>query len=298
MNNLPAIPTTQEFQTMKELGQMAIKSGFLPASIKTPEQAIVIILKGRELGIPPMQAFGGIAVINGKPAVGAELMLSMIYKNVPGAVVDIIKTDNSVCTIEGKRPGGKRTTFTFTIEDAKRAGLLSKDTWSKYPANMLRARCISNMARALFPDAIMGASYTPEELGAEVNEDGEIQSIVETQRDVTPPPSEESLTLETAVDNAVISKAAADHPGDFVIKRAKKVWQGRTIADVVNEIGLPQFIKDVDWWVTKSNVNNTHEIKSLAVNAERYAKILAAEKNAPQVPDADWDTAYTMAGGK
>jgi hypothetical protein len=50
------------------------------------------------------------------------------------------------------------------MEDAKVAGLLSKDTWKKYPEAMLRARCVAIVARALFPDAIMGASYTPEEL--------------------------------------------------------------------------------------------------------------------------------------
>jgi hypothetical protein len=83
VSNLP-IPSVEEFRTMKELGAMAIKSGFLPTSINTPEKAVIIILKGRELGIPPMQAFSSIAVVNGKPTMSAELMLSLIYRCVPG----------------------------------------------------------------------------------------------------------------------------------------------------------------------------------------------------------------------
>ena len=64
--------------------------------------------------------------------------------------------------------------FSYTIEEAKQAGLLGKDSWKNYPAAMLRARAVSIVARAVFPDSIMGCSYIHEELGAEVNEEGEI----------------------------------------------------------------------------------------------------------------------------
>jgi hypothetical protein len=175
-----SIPSPQEIETLTKLGNMAVRSGFLPQSIKTPEQAVIIMLKGKELNIPPMQAFSSIAVVNGKPTIGAELMLTLIYKNIPGAIVDYLETSNKVCTIEAKRPGGKPSKFSFSIEDAKQANLLGKSVWTQYPAAMLRARCISIMARAMFPDALAGVVYTPEELGAEVDDEGEIV-------DVTPP---------------------------------------------------------------------------------------------------------------
>ena len=54
MSNLP---THIELATMKELASLLVKSGLLPQAIKTPEQAIVIILKAKELNIPPIQAF-------------------------------------------------------------------------------------------------------------------------------------------------------------------------------------------------------------------------------------------------
>ena len=70
------------------------------------------------------------------------------------------------------------TTFEFSMEDAKRAELLANPSWKKYPKNMLFARCFSDMARTLFPDAIGGISYTPEELGAVVDIDGQVIDVV------------------------------------------------------------------------------------------------------------------------
>lgn len=58
------------------LGEAAawVKSGLLPASIKTPEQAVVIALKGKELSLAPMASFEMIDVIMGKPALKPELL--------------------------------------------------------------------------------------------------------------------------------------------------------------------------------------------------------------------------------
>jgi hypothetical protein len=175
-----------EIQGLKELGAIIRKSGFVPSSIKTDEQAVVILLKGQELGLPPMQAFASIAVINGRPTLTAEVMLSLVYKQHEKAGITFVSSTNQECVIEASRPGGKTSTFTFTLEDAKRAGLLAKGPWEQYPAAMLRARCISAMARAMFPDALAGCVYTPEELGAQVDQEGavlEVKSeIVEAQQ--------------------------------------------------------------------------------------------------------------------
>lgn len=175
-------PSPQEFNVLKEFGSMAVKSGLLPTSINTPEKAVIIALKGREIGIPPLQAFSGISVVQGKPTMSSELMLALIYRDIPGVVIDYIETSDKACIIEAKRPGGRPTRFSFTLEDAKRAGLLGKGPWLSYPAAMLRARCISAMARAVFPDALAGISYTPEELGAPVNEEGAVIDVQHAKR--------------------------------------------------------------------------------------------------------------------
>lgn len=284
MSNLPAIPSTQEFQTMKELGQMAIKSGFLPVSIKTPEQAVVIIMKGRELGIPPMQAFSGINVIQGKPAVSPELMLALIYKNVPGAVINFVKTDNTTCVIQAKRPGGAFNEFAFTIDDARKAGLLDKPTWKAFPAAMLRARCISAMARALFPDAIAGCSYTPEELGAETDDEGNVVAVPSES-----PPRDVSPTPEPEPQPEVLQKSG----GDFKIPFGNK-FRNLTIAEAVHRDGLAELQKYVAWLegnAQQRGVPMSADATFLKVNLGRYEQELKdkVEAHADSWTDADFD---------
>jgi hypothetical protein len=158
----------EQWQLMREQAGVFIQSGMLPAHIKSPEQAIVIMLKGRELGLPPLYALSTIGVINGKPVVAAEVMAALVYRRHGDQALRIVQSDARACTIEYRRRGwGEPQTYSFSIEDAHRAGLLMGNAWQKYPAAMLRARCISAVARMAFPDAISGV-YTPEELGGAV----------------------------------------------------------------------------------------------------------------------------------
>lgn len=162
----------ETFLAMKEQAEMLVKSGFLPPSIKTPEQALAIAIKGVEVGLPMMQSFAQINIINGKPTIGAEGMQFLIRKNCPSARVDIMERSLERCVIRASRPGNSTTEFEFSMDDAKRALLLANPSWQKFPRNMLFARCMSDVARSMFPDCIGGIGYTPEELGATVDIDG------------------------------------------------------------------------------------------------------------------------------
>lgn len=151
---------------IKKKAVVAMDSGLLPSHIKTPQQVAIIALKGKELGIPFMQSLQSISVINGKPVLASELMAALIYRKIPGAKIVYKETSADKCVIEATRPGEPPQDFTFTFDEAVKAGLTRNPTWERYRAAMLRARCISLMARAKFPDAIMGC-YTPEEMGHE-----------------------------------------------------------------------------------------------------------------------------------
>lgn len=172
-----ALPTGNEWGTITQMAEVLVPSGMLPAHIKTPAAAAAIILKGRELGIPPMQALSGIAVIQGKPVAGSELMLAILYRDHGDNCLWFTETSEVRCAVSyARRNWTERREYQFTIDDAKRAGLLTNQTWTKYPAAMLRARAISAVARMAFPDSI-GGMYMPEELGAMVTitADGEEQ---------------------------------------------------------------------------------------------------------------------------
>lgn len=152
---------------MQQRAALLLKSGFLPKAIRTPEQALAVMQTGQELGLGPMQALRSIHVIEGKPALSAELMAALVFRHVPGATLRVAVSTNHECEVRAARPGTPETVFKFTIHDAQVAGVASKDVWRKYPRAMLRSRCVSEAVRAIFPDASMGL-YTPEELGGEV----------------------------------------------------------------------------------------------------------------------------------
>lgn len=180
---------TQAWELMQRQCKAFLDSGFLPKHIQNIAQAITIAWKGRELGLPPLQAFSSISVINGKPVLSAELMLALVYQRYPQALVEF-KTppekQNLECTLAMARPNHKPQEFRFTIEDAKRAGIY-KNAWLTYPQALLRARAISAAVRAVFPDVLMGG-YTPEEMGENAPLEGSLELHEDDHQEVLPPP--------------------------------------------------------------------------------------------------------------
>lgn len=168
------IPAPHEWTQLKDMAGALFSSGLLPNGIKTPQAALAIALKGWELGVPPMQAFAQISVINGKPGLGAELMLARIYARYPNADIQILRREADGAEIKARRGKGQYVTFAFTPDDAKRADVLGKDSWKKWPKAMYYWRAVSDMARSLWPECLAGISHTPEELGADVDENGEV----------------------------------------------------------------------------------------------------------------------------
>jgi hypothetical protein len=164
-------PVASTFEDIKEVCRELVKSGLLPRSIKTPEQAFAIVLAGREVGIPEWNSLNKIQIIEGKTAMAAELMMALFRQRV-GGTAQIIESSDIVCTILFKRPNEEPHRETFTIDDAKRLGFVDKDNWKKQPRTMLRWRCVSAGLRFYAPDALSGISYTPEELGAIVDDEG------------------------------------------------------------------------------------------------------------------------------
>jgi len=205
------LPGATQWELLSRQASALLQSGLLPSSLKRPEQVIVVILKGRELGIPPMQALEHIHVISGKPTMSAELMLAQILKLHPATKISYPEMNNERCVIEVTRAGNKNSLFGFTVDDAQRAGLTSNPSWKKYPRAMCRSRAIAEMARAIFPDALAGVSYTPEELGAVVDEDGlvvEVQTVEPIEPTKYQPVDSEDFTDTAPLE--VVEVAAGD----------------------------------------------------------------------------------------
>lgn len=194
-------PMTKSLDDMIELSKQLILSGFLPTYFKQPAQVVAVILAGREMGIPEMQALRQIYIIEGKPSIAPELMLALAYRDIPGFSHKIVKSDDKECQIRFSATGREPHVETFTIEQAQKMNLSNKFNWKTMPKTMLQWRCISAGLRIFAPDAVCGMAYTPEELGAEVDDGGsviesEVKKPVHTMeemREIFPPGPEEEL---------------------------------------------------------------------------------------------------------
>lgn len=168
------LEVARQADAAKGLGATLIASGLLPNGITKPEAAVAIMLAGRELELAPMFALKNIAVIQGTPALSEQAMGLLIRR--AGHKLRVIESTNERCVVEGERTDdpGHKLRVQFTVEDAKRAGLLGKSSWKNYTRAMLRARAKAELGRSMFEDALAGLVYTVEELGAEVDEEGQI----------------------------------------------------------------------------------------------------------------------------
>ncbi len=179
------VPT---WERMQEQAKVLHDSGFFPKVIKGPAQALAIMLAGRELGLGPMESLGSIYIVNGATTISSGCMAAMIWQ--AGHAYNIDESTDAACQITFTRTNGQTYTHRFTIEDAKRAGLVGKDTWQKYPKAMLFNRCMSAGGRVFMPD-VFRRMYTPEEMGAAVtvSESGDVVIDAEAT-DITDRPAQ------------------------------------------------------------------------------------------------------------
>lgn len=138
--------------------EMMSQSDLVPSSYKgKPGNILVAIQMGMELGMTPMRALRSIAVINGRATIWGDELLAMVQSSPVCEWVDESESSDTVgiCTV--KRKGHPRHTQTFTLDDAKRAGLLGKQgPWQQHTARMLKLRARGFALRDKFADVLAG----------------------------------------------------------------------------------------------------------------------------------------------
>lgn len=141
--------------------ELLAKSSFVPKDFKgKPGDILVAVQMGAEMGLPPIQSLQNIAVINGRPSVWGDSALAIcqnhpkyesIKENISGTGDSMV----AECTI--KRKGEEDYTVSFSVQDAKKAGLWGRQgPWSSYPKRMLQMRARGFALRDKFSDALKG----------------------------------------------------------------------------------------------------------------------------------------------
>lgn len=228
-----------------------LKSGFLPAAIRTKEQAAAIILTGQELDLPPMLSLREVNVIQGKPTLSAQLMLTLAYTRIPGFKANVIESTDTRCLVEFIRPGQKPYQHEFTMQDAEALKLLEKDNWKKQRKTMIRWRCISSGLRITAPDAIAGF-YTAEEINPDLQVNYQTGGLAEGQV-VEATPTASNLADELMPKRMDQKKA---EPAPEVINREERI----ELVNLCDNFGVSkdQFLAHLK---STYNINTTAEIR-------------------------------------
>jgi hypothetical protein len=152
MNDTQLIPIGD----IQEMANAMSKSKFF--GFKTPEEAAALMLVAQADGLHPAKAATHYHIIQGKPSLSADAMLAR-FQSAGGRVQWQTYGDDAVIGTF-THPAGGSVTIRWDIDRAKKAGV---GNLQKFPAAMMRARCISEGVRTVFPGVIVGM-YTPEEV--------------------------------------------------------------------------------------------------------------------------------------
>lgn len=170
------------------LADQIARTDFAPAGLRgKPEAVMAAMLTGHEIGIGPMQALSEISVINGRPCMSAKLMRALVHRAGHDLWFEVkSNTKVTICARRADWPEDRVAKVTWTMDDAKAAGLAGGQNYRKYPRAMLAARATGEICRDNFADVLGGIGYTPEELS-----DGDLVAdddlVVESRADVAPP---------------------------------------------------------------------------------------------------------------
>lgn len=181
------------------IATMLVKSGMIRE--KKPEAVMAIMLKAYEMGVPLMQAIGGMYFVDGKVALEGHLMDALAIRRC-GVTKTVVERTDEVCKLVLHREGWDDLPVEYTLEDAKRVGLVGKSNWKKHPKQMLYWRALSDGLRQIAPDYFTGV-YGPDELemaemaggAGTVSANAELDALASKGTDPVEPDPDE-LTLD------------------------------------------------------------------------------------------------------
>lgn len=160
LTRLEPQPTTLiPYDDIERMGRVIAQSGLF--GVKTVEQAVALMLIAQAEGLHPAIAARDYHIINNRPCLRSDAMLARFQQS--GGKVSWDRYDDEAVTGTFSHPIGGSVTVTWTLEQARKANLAGKEVWKAFPRQMLRARCISEGIRTVFPGVVAGM-YAPEEV--------------------------------------------------------------------------------------------------------------------------------------
>ncbi|MCZ2496400.1 hypothetical protein GN316_06495 [Xylophilus sp. Kf1] len=170
MTNDLALAPRQQFDLSPQSFEQAItfsnylaESDLVPKDFKgKPGNCLIAMQWGSELGLKPLQALQNLAIINGRPSLWGDAVIALVRGS--PLCESVIETDDGhTATCVVKRRGEPQQSRTFSMDDAKAAGLVGKQgPWSQYPKRMRQMRARAFALRDVFPDVLRGLPVAEE----------------------------------------------------------------------------------------------------------------------------------------
>ena len=213
------------------------KNGIKTATVteENLNKALGLIMFGKSLGLPESMSINNLVNINGRMAMDVMTMATLVYKS--GLMVDKRETfdeETMTAACYVKRKGMESgETRTFSLAEAKKAGLISSAVWNNYTKDMLAKRALSRALRGVFPDVVNGLISDVEASDGEYsNNNASSHQIQETKAPKEEPQQlaiEESSTelLTEALNMVKSSKTMEELVEVFQTENSKLNKQGK-----------------------------------------------------------------------
>lgn len=279
-----AIGFVEQLASFRELAEIVVSSGFLPKAVDTPEKALTLMLKGRELGISPMLAMQKLYVVDGQPGMAAELALALAISRAD-VKVEWVRREPLGATVRILRPGWEPHEESFTIEDAKKVRigwdrqegrakyLHEKDNWQNWPGAMCGWRAVLAGLRAVAPDVLAGM-YSIEELAPDTPIDpktgapiGEVVYTAEVEEDPETAAQKKTDAALDALERELDAEGdgLSEEEANRVVAIFKETGEEVEVEGIPNAPAEYGFIRPALGWYRPVVLGTTADGKILAV---------------------------------
>lgn len=230
------------------LATQLAKSDLVPSQLQgKPSNVFLVLLRGHELGLSPTQALGAINVIDGKTVDSAQLMIARVMRDASCEYFRCVESSELGATWACRRvgwPDGVEDCATFTIEDAKRAGLYDKgktqwakenNNWHRWPEEMCSWRAASKLAKRCFPDITLGMDAAE---GHEIRATAAIEATY-SERASAPPAGVQAPPAPAADDGELDEVEAEKRRLESAIELAADMDELRRLHEDVKRLPKP-----------------------------------------------------------
>ena len=211
----------KSFEQAERLAKIIASSDFAPKEYKNkPQNVLIAVQMGAEVGLKPMQAIQNISIINGKPCVYGDAMLALVKAHQDCEwIAEEFDDATKTATCKVKRKNNPVCERTFSLQEAKIAGLEIRPVWKLYQKRMLQMRARGFALRDSFPDALQGLNSAEEVQDYKIiDTKAEVEIIEKTQNN-------KASTAHSEKANNSFDDLNSAHPSNSIHNPIKRINQ-------------------------------------------------------------------------